>query len=216
MSNASRDRILARLRQSTPGPKAPASDFSIMEERQWPSEERTDRLVEKMGLVNTEIHLTAPDEWTAKLAQVMESKQAQNLLFAKSTWAGEQIISEKQAYDFLFCDAEDADIPTLAFKADAALTTTKGAVADAAALILWPTPTEPRQISLVPPVHIALLEEDKISNSLAQVMKTEEWPCQMPTNALLVSGPSKTADIEQELTYGVHGPKELVVLLIRK
>lgn len=34
------------------------------------------------------------------------------------------------------------------------------------------------------------------------------------TNALLISGPSKTADIEQTLAYGVHGPKELIVLII--
>jgi L-lactate dehydrogenase complex protein LldG len=37
----------------------------------------------------------------------------------------------------------------------------------------------------------------------------------MPTNALLISGPSKTADIQQTLAYGAHGPKELVLLLIQ-
>jgi L-lactate dehydrogenase complex protein LldG len=36
----------------------------------------------------------------------------------------------------------------------------------------------------------------------------------MPTNLLLVSGPSKTADIQQTLAYGAHGPKELVVVLV--
>lgn len=36
----------------------------------------------------------------------------------------------------------------------------------------------------------------------------------MLTHALLVSGPSRTAYIEQTLTYGVHGPKELIVLII--
>jgi L-lactate dehydrogenase complex protein LldG len=35
----------------------------------------------------------------------------------------------------------------------------------------------------------------------------------MPANALLITGPSKSADIEQTLTYGVHGPKELIVLV---
>ena len=37
----------------------------------------------------------------------------------------------------------------------------------------------------------------------------------MPTNALLISGPSKTADIQQTLAYGAHGPKELVLLLLQ-
>lgn len=36
----------------------------------------------------------------------------------------------------------------------------------------------------------------------------------MPSNALLISGPSKTADIRITLAYGAHGPKELVVLLL--
>jgi L-lactate dehydrogenase complex protein LldG len=35
----------------------------------------------------------------------------------------------------------------------------------------------------------------------------------LPTNALLICGPSKTADIQQTLAYGAHGPRELVVLL---
>jgi L-lactate dehydrogenase complex protein LldG len=41
----------------------------------------------------------------------------------------------------------------------------------------------------------------------------EGWSNGMPTNALLISGPSKTADIQQTLAYGAHGPRELVVLL---
>ena len=39
-------------------------------------------------------------------------------------------------------------------------------------------------------------------------------PEDLPTNLLLVSGPSKTADIQQTLAYGAHGPKELVIVLV--
>ena len=47
-------------------------------------------------------------------------------------------------------------------------------------------------------------------------MRSEHWAERMPPNALLVSGPSKTADIEQTLAYGVHGPKRLVVVAVRE
>jgi hypothetical protein len=43
---------------------------------------------------------------------------------------------------------------------------------------------------------------------------SENWAAGLPTNALLISGPSKTADIQQTLAYGAHGPKELIVLVI--
>jgi L-lactate dehydrogenase complex protein LldG len=69
-------------------------------------------------------------------------------------------------------------------------------------------------MSLVPPVHFALLKASEIRDNFYQVQQEFEWAKGMPTNALLVSGPSKTADIEQVLAYGAHGPKDLVVLIL--
>ena len=89
-----------------------------------------------------------------------------------------------------------------------------GAIAETGAIVLWPDESEPRLMSLVPPVHIAVLEADKIYNSFCEIMQAEHWPDHMPTNALLISGPSKTADIEMTLAFGVHGPRELIVLVI--
>jgi L-lactate dehydrogenase complex protein LldG len=99
------------------------------------------------------------------------------------------------------------------FHLDAGITTTRGAVADSGAVVLWPTVQEPRLMSLVPAVHVAVLDADTIYNSLHEMMAAENWSDGMPTNALLISGPSKTADIEFTLVFGVHGPKELIVLV---
>jgi L-lactate dehydrogenase complex protein LldG len=99
------------------------------------------------------------------------------------------------------------------FQIDAGITGVRGGVADTGAVVLWPTPNEPRLLSLVPPVHVAVLDAETIYNSLAEMMAVENWSAGMPTNALLVSGPSKTADIEFTLVFGVHGPKELVLLI---
>jgi L-lactate dehydrogenase complex protein LldG len=69
-------------------------------------------------------------------------------------------------------------------------------------------------MSLVPPVHIAVLKAEKIHDTLAETMKEEDWAQKMPTNLLLISGPSRTADIELTLAFGVHGPKELIVFIV--
>jgi L-lactate dehydrogenase complex protein LldG len=97
---------------------------------------------------------------------------------------------------------------------DAAITSTVGAIAETGSLVLRPTGDEPRLMSLLPPIHIALLEEVAIHDTLQTMMHEQNWNLDMPTNLLLISGPSKTADIEQTLAYGVHGPKELIVLII--
>ena len=46
-------------------------------------------------------------------------------------------------------------------------------------------------------------------------MCDQRWADDMPSNMLMVTGPSKTADIQRMLVYGVHGPRALVIVLIR-
>jgi L-lactate dehydrogenase complex protein LldG len=65
----------------------------------------------------------------------------------------------------------------------------------------------------VPPIHFVIVDGNKLYNNFAEAIETEQWAEQMPTNALLISGPSKSADIQQTLAYGVHGPTELIVIL---
>ena len=69
-------------------------------------------------------------------------------------------------------------------------------------------------MSLVPPIHFALLEKKSLYSTFSEAIGNMDWASRMPTNVLLISGPSKSADIEQTLAYGVHGPKELIVIII--
>ncbi|MBR9859000.1 MAG: lactate utilization protein C [Gammaproteobacteria bacterium] len=99
-------------------------------------------------------------------------------------------------------------------RVDAGITGCHGAIAATGTLVLWPGPAEPRTLSLVPPCHIAILKASTLHANLPAMMADQGWAGGMPTNLLLVSGPSKTADIQQTLAYGAHGPKQLLVLIL--
>ena len=65
--------------------------------------------------------------------------------------------------------------------------------------------------TLLPTVHVALVSESKLTTDLHTW--TAGRVADMATNVTVISGPSKTADIEFTLTLGAHGPKRLVVIL---
>lgn len=216
-----RDAILQRLyqgRKQQGGFEPPASDFSVLQCPHWNKTEKLERFVQAMSPVHGEIHSTSRDNWHLLLQQLVRDKGLRNLWIGNGTphgsfladhWQLEQVplLQRTQPVnewkDELFNDVA------------AALTGSLGAIAETGSLILWPTPAEPRVMSLVPPVHFVLLDSDRLYATLHETMQQEGWAKNgMPTNALLISGPSKTADIEQTLAYGVHGPRELVVLVL--
>jgi L-lactate dehydrogenase complex protein LldG len=96
---------------------------------------------------------------------------------------------------------------------EAGLTVADCSIADTGTLVMGSSPRQPRTLSLVPPIHLCLVDESRIHPSLANAMQVEAWAPSLPTNLIFVSGPSKTADIQQTLAYGAHGPKELIVFL---
>jgi L-lactate dehydrogenase complex protein LldG len=80
-------------------------------------------------------------------------------------------------------------------------------LADTGSVVLAAAPDEPRARSLLPPVHISLLREDRILAGLEELF--ERVAPDMPSALAIVTGPSRSADIEQTLTIGVHGPGEV-------
>jgi L-lactate dehydrogenase complex protein LldG len=81
-------------------------------------------------------------------------------------------------------------------------------------LVLLSGPEQDRVLSLLPPVHVAILPEDRLVVDLHALFERIR-PEALPSALLLITGPSRTADIEQTLTPGVHGPGIVHVVLVR-
>ena len=219
---SAKQNILNKLRNSLTGTTPVADNFDevlVTEPWTYSAEQRIPQLRKLMEAVHTEIHLSTEQDWPALLAQLVTDRQLPSLLIAPTTPHGQEVAAHWAQHPALPA-LKAYDRPVEEWKAElfndtpASLTTTLGAIAATGSLILWPTPEEPRLMSLVPPVHFALLKASQIRDNFYQVQREMNWTAGMPTNALLVSGPSKTADIEQVLAYGAHGPKDLVVLIL--
>ena len=73
-----------------------------------------------------------------------------------------------------------------------------------------------RLVSLLPPRHIAIIERDRILASLDELLRMAPHPAELASAMTLVTGPSRTADIEMRLVRGVHGPGEITVIVAGK
>jgi len=85
-------------------------------------------------------------------------------------------------------------------------------LADTGSVVIGASPEEPRSRSLLPERHISLLREDRIVPGLDELFAALGG--ELPSSLAIVSGPSRSADIEQTLTIGVHGPGEVHVVLV--
>lgn len=98
---------------------------------------------------------------------------------------------------------------------DVGVTGADAALADSGTLVLSHGDGRPRMASLAPETHIALVEVSVIQRTLAHWAQENPRLPTETTNLVLVTGPSRTADIEQQLNLGVHGPRHLHVVMIK-
>ncbi len=214
-----RSAIFQRLREVPVSP-SPAPDVAAyFQERPTvlaqSSASRVERFITQAKGWRTEIIEVTPGTWQEYVAELIQRKTLQRLLAGRGTEFSEGLhraLGDKLSW----YDEDLSEIkPILFSETEAGITTVRSGVAETGSLIVWPTHNEPRSLSLVPPIHIALLYASDIVETLYDAVTGQSWAIGMPTNALLISGPSRTSDIQRTLAYGAHGPKELIVILIR-
>ena len=105
------------------------------------------------------------------------------------------------------------------FRADIGMSGANVVAADTGTLFLIENEGNIRLATGAPPVHIALVGMEKLVPTLGDAFKVAEvtWRYAnytIPSYVSLVSGPSKTGDIEKVITYGAHGPKDFHVIFM--
>ncbi|MBM96356.1 MAG: lactate utilization protein [Oceanospirillaceae bacterium] len=225
MSLNARNFILDRLKQGLANQNNPAQRDELPPLPTLPRDQWRARFTELLEANHADVRLVeAGQSWPQAVLDVLEQYKVEHLAIGTSedaatlkavmsaTRSPVDVAVADQAIDHR--DAEELD--RLFANTQAGFTRAAGGLAETGSLVLETGPQEPRQLSLVPPLHIALVFEDDLTASFQTLVEQQRWQGGMPTNLLLVSGPSKTADIQQTLAYGAHGPKELVVLLVAR
>ena len=213
-----RSTILEKLRRS----RADAAQVHVPAVAAWygtaPTTTHAERIAQFKSLlegVHGEVMVAGPATWAALLARRIQAGGIKRLLLNQDAAEARELAAALDGVSVLAYDKQiEAWKAELFDTIDAGFTVADCAIAATGSLVLASSPAKPRSLSLVPPIHIALVHAADIHPRLIDAAVAENWGGGLPTNLVLVSGPSKTSDIQQTTAYGAHGPRELIVMVV--
>lgn len=206
-------------------PEAAAAPPPLLELPEPPAiDELVDRFARELEAVNGHVHqVTSDSEAFAQLEALFEQYQAHGYL----GWDSEHL-PLAGVHDYLTGRGFTRGKTRLAHELEArqeeqnelaqfeiGVTGALAAVADSGTLMVQMGAGRGRFASLLPVVHIALIKADQLYLSLNHFIRAYPEVNMGSSNTVAITGPSRTGDIEGVLTLGVHGPKELHVILIQ-
>lgn len=219
-----RTRVLRALRSTAPTPSLPQPDLSVYLQGPYGVGTGTGRPPPRSLMAGFEQAARAwradvlqvdADHWPQAVRAALDQRSCRRPVLGRALWPDARLQGALEGLQpRCFDQALEGWKSEFFAEADAGICQACAGLADTGTLVLWPGPDEPRTLSLVPPVNVVLLRVSTLYASLPAAMAALAPERGMPTNLVLVTGPSKTSDIQQTLAYGAHGPKELVIVLI--
>jgi len=225
MSN-SREEILHTIRKGLKG----VGSGETFKERNFLSEaEEVEKVIDEL---RGNLKIQFMDELAKVNTNVLETYEKDNIkepllnlikekeLKSFSIWESEYLkeINLKQQLKDLGLKLITAKNKNRISKADIGITEVDYAIADTGTLVLLTNKNQPRSVSLLPPIHLAIVKPQNLVRNISDlfiILKSKLQDTEDITSCMtFITGPSRTADIELNLTLGVHGPKELYVLIL--
>ncbi len=117
-------------------------------------------------------------------------------------------------WEFVRAPADGRSLRETVNAPDAGLTGADFALAETGTLVIQSRPDQPRLLSALPAVHIAVIRAGQIVPGFADLVPQLRQAVRETSNVTLVTGPSRTGDIEQTITIGAHGPRQVHVILL--
>lgn len=145
-------------------------------------------------------------------AVALELQKAERVVsWARSELAGFDLARVWRDFEARCCEPASADFRRVLRMADVGITGVDCAIAETGSLVLSAGPGRPRGVSLLPRLHIALVRESQLVPRMGLA-----WPSQRPLPSALhfITGPSRTSDIENDLSIGVHGPARVLAIVV--
>jgi L-lactate dehydrogenase complex protein LldG len=214
----SRDAFLARVRAAAERGRAyrvHRGDFPADAGYLGAGPDVVARFVKELSAVGGVAHVvTDAAEVGAVVGKILEETAARSALCwehpALDRLGLAELLAERGVEMWTYARLAALDLPEQRARilaADIGITGVTWAVAETGTIAVASGPGTERLASLAPPVHVALVERDQILPDLFDLFaRFDPVGVALPSNLALITGPSKTGDIELKLTTGVHGP----------
>jgi L-lactate dehydrogenase complex protein LldG len=212
--------FLRDLRQRMPGtmPETPLPSASTSELREVATgDDPVARFRISAEGAGCRVYLSNDQDWLATVRRIVADRAAHTVLIEPQP--GTALTVQRAAAlgaaleaDGITTTQERTD--DVLFRVDIGITGAAAAVAETSTLMCVSSAAAARGATLIPPIHIALVEESRIVPDLFDLFAQLGADPDLPAAMSLITGPSKTADIEGVLVTGVHGPGEVHIVIM--
>ena len=219
MESMDQESFLSRVRSSL-GKSRHVSDRFPDAPSYGSSSDLIDRLACELEAVGGVVHLAGSvAEARRHILRILAEHESRCVVRADTPLMTElelDEVLENAGLEVTVCNFEGGErVREAEFVADAGISSADYGVAETGTLALLARPGQGRAVSLLPPLHIAVLRTSRIVLELGALFETVTAETgELPSALSFITGPSRTADIELVLTVGVHGPRELHLILL--
>ncbi len=203
--NPARDEILNKLKSAVHSvPEEPDFEKPIYHSINLPLELAFKENLEK---INGFVHLfSSEEELFAELKKFLASIKKENIFCIE-----DEICNKLNTFGIPFKQSSE-----LTKNTEAGITGCEFLIAHTGSVMVSSAQKGGRQMFVYPPVHIVIANKNKLVGYLEEAYSgiIEKYKNNLPSQIALITGPSRTADIEKTLVLGAHGPRELRVFLV--